>query len=245
MTLLSVHELHAGYGPNEVIHGIDFHVGDGEVVTIVGPNGCGKTTFVKAILGYVRVTAGRITFAGKEITSLSPVQRAAAGIGYVPQLLNVFKPLTVCENLEMGGYGLTASALKQALERSFSLFPILAARSNQRGHTLSGGERQMLAMARALMTAPKLLFLDEPSAGLSPIRADEVFEQIRIITTQGVSVAIVEQDAHRALRVSTRGYVFVTGQVAFEGSASEILGDERIRAAYLGGQTTAAAKTAH
>jgi ABC-type branched-subunit amino acid transport system ATPase component len=245
MTLLSVNELHCGYGANEVIHGIDFHVEGGEVVTILGPNGCGKTTFVKAILGYVPATAGHVTLSGKEITTLSPVQRAAAGIGYVPQLLNIFKPLTVRENLEMGGYGLTPAALKHALERCFSLFPVLAERSNQRGHTLSGGERQMLAMARAMMTVPKLVFLDEPSAGLSPIRADEVFEQIRTITALGVSAAIIEQDVHRALRVSTRGYVFVTGQVAFEGSASEILTDERIRVAYLGGSAGPATANSH
>jgi branched-chain amino acid transport system ATP-binding protein len=234
--VLAVNQLRSGYGSNEIIHGIDFAVRPGEVVTILGPNGCGKTTFVKSILGYVRVSQGSVRFAGHDITALSPTERAALGIGYVPQLSNVFKPLTVCENLEMGGYLLDAAELGAAMERLFQLFPILKSRGQQRAGTLSGGERQMLAMARAMMVSPKLLFLDEPSAGLSPRRADEVFDHIRTITRLGTAAVIIEQDAQRALSVSSRAFVFVTGQVAFEGSAAAVLSDERIRTAYLGGR---------
>ena len=236
MTLLSVAGLHAGYGSNEIIHGIDFAIEGGEAVTILGPNGCGKPTFVKALLGFVRVSRGSIHFDGADITPLSPAQRAGLGIGYVPQLANVFTPMTVRENLEMGGYRLSRAALDAALGRLFELFPLLKERAEQRAGTLSGGERQLLAMARAMMVSPKLLFLDEPSAGLSPARADEVFRYVTMIAGLGTAVAIVEQDARRALAGSSRGYVLVTGQVAFHGSAHEIVADERIRAAYLGGR---------
>jgi ABC-type branched-subunit amino acid transport system ATPase component len=236
MALLSVDRLHAGYGANEIIHGIDFAVEGGEAVTILGPNGCGKTTFVKALLGFVRVTRGAIRFDGADIAPLSATQRAGLGMGYVPQLANVFTPMTVRENLEMGGYRLSASALQASLARLFDMFPLLKVRIEQRAGTLSGGERQLLAMARAMMVSPKLLFLDEPSAGLSPARADEVFGYIKMIAGFGTAVVIVEQDARRALAVSSRGYVLVTGQVAFHGSAHDIVADERIRTAYLGGR---------
>ena len=181
MALLSVVGLHAGYGANEVIHGVDFAVEAGEAVAILGPNGCGKTTFVKALLGFVRVTRGSIRFDGADITPLSPTQRAGLGIGYVPQLANVFTPMTVRENLEMGGYRLSGAALGAALGRLFELFPLLEERAEQRAGTLSGGERQLLAMARAMMVSPRLLVLDEPSAGLSPARADEVFGYVTMI----------------------------------------------------------------
>lgn len=236
MALLSVDQMHCGYGSNEIIHGIDFHVEPGEVVTILGPNGCGKTTFIKGILGYLRLTQGRIRFADQDISKLSATQRASLGIGYVPQLSNVFKPLTVLENLQMGGYRLGRDELSVAIDRLFMLFPMLKIRCTQRAGTLSGGERQVLAMARSMMVAPKLMFLDEPSAGLSPRRADEIFEHIRTITGRGTAAVLIEQDAQRALSVSGRAYVLVTGQVAFEGSAAEVAADERIRAAYLGGK---------
>jgi ABC-type branched-subunit amino acid transport system ATPase component len=223
MTLLSVERLHCGYGSNEIIHGIDFDIEPGEVVTILGPNGCGKTTFIKALMGYVRLTQGRIRFADQDIGTLTATERAALGIGYVPQLSNVFKPLTVIENLEMGGYRLDRAALNAAIDRLFALF------------------RQLLAMARSMMVAPKLMFLDEPSAGLSPRRADEIFEHIGTVTGLGTAAVLIEQDAQRALSVSDRAYVFVTGQVAFAGSAAEVATDERIRTAYLGGRDDTAA----
>jgi branched-chain amino acid transport system ATP-binding protein len=239
MALLATHGLHCGYGTDEIIHGVDFAVEPGEIVTILGPNGCGKTTFVKAILGYVKATAGEIRFADRDLWHLRPTERATLGIGYVPQLLNVFKPLTVIENLEIGGYRLERSARAAATARLFELFPLLRERRTQKAGTLSGGERQLLAMARAMMVAPRLLFLDEPSAGLSPVRADEVFRQIRRIAAADTAIVIVEQDVHRALAVSNRAYVLVTGRVAFQGPAAEIAADERIRTAYLGARRPA------
>lgn len=232
--LLRTVGIHCGYGADEIIHGIDFEVAPGEIVTILGPNGCGKTTFVKSILGYVRITRGSILFRGEDIVGMSPTQRVAHGIGYVPQLLNTFRPLTVTENLEIGGYRLGRSERSRAIARAFELFLLLAERASQRASTLSGGERQLLAMARALIVSPTLIFLDEPSAGLSPARADEVFDYIRGIARTGVAVVIVEQDVHRALEISDRAYVLVTGRVAFHGRATAIASDERIRSAYLG-----------
>ena len=238
MALLETNELHSGYGSDEIIHGIDFKVELGEVVTILGPNGCGKTTFVKAILGYLRVTRGNVYFRDQDIRKLAPAQRVKLGIGYVPQLLNIFKPLTVRENLEMGAFSLNRNDKISRLESLYDLFPVLKDRASQRANTLSGGERQLLAMARAMMVSPALLFLDEPAAGLSPIRAEEIFGQIRLIAESGTAAVIVEQDVQRALDISDRGYVFVSGNVAFQGKPDDIVADDRIRNAYLGGYTT-------
>ena len=204
---------------------------------ILGPNGCGKSTFVKAALGYLKASTGSILFEGEEIHGRSPTQRVSLGIGYIPQLLNIFRPLSVEENLEMGGYGLSRQSRAEAMERVFVLFPILEERRSQQAGSLSGGERQLLATARAMMPNPKLLFLDEPSAGLSPRMADEVTDHIQAVAASGTAavVVVVEQDVHRALSISQRGYVFVTGQVDFEGSADSILANERIRGAFLGG----------
>ncbi len=235
--LLCTRALHCSYGADEIIHGIDFECSAGEIVTILGPNGCGKTTLVKSILGYVRVTKGEIRFRDKGLQKLRPTERAALGIGYVPQLLNTFKPLTIAENLEIGGYRLPRRERKAAIDRMFGLFPLLAERRWQPAGTLSGGERQLLAMARALIVSPSLVFLDEPSAGLSPIRADEVFQHVRAIAATGAAVVVVEQDVHRALAISDRAYVLVTGRIAFEGPAAAIASDERIRSAYLGART--------
>jgi ABC-type branched-subunit amino acid transport system ATPase component len=232
--LLNVVALHCGYGADEIIHGVDLHVAPGEIVTILGPNGCGKTTLVKAILGYVRATKGSILFRDANLVRMRPTERVVRGIGYVPQLLNIFKPLTVTENLEIGGYCLSPADRLAAIARMFALFPVLAERRTQRAVTLSGGERQLLAMARALIVSPALIFLDEPSAGLSPLRADEVFQHVTAIAATGVAVIIVEQDVHRALGVSDRAYVLVTGCVALHGPAAAIAADERIRGAYLG-----------
>lgn len=232
--LLATSGLHCGYGADEIIHAIDLEVAAGEIVTVLGPNGCGKTTLVKCILGYVRTSKGRILFEGEEIQSLRPTARVSLGIGYVPQLLNTFKPLTIGENLDIGGYRLVRSDRTLAKERMFELFPLLAQRRDQKAATLSGGERQLLAMARALMVSPKIIFLDEPSAGLSPLRADEVFGHIGRIAATGVAIVLIEQDVHRALAISERAYVLVTGRIAFAGSANEIANDDRIRGAYLG-----------
>lgn len=241
MAMFEVEGLHCGYGSNEIIHGIDFRVEPKEVVTILGPNGCGKSTFVKAILGYLRVTRGSVRFRDRDLLGLRPTMRVLAGLGYVPQLHNVFRPLTVRENLEMGGYALDRRALIEAVDRVFEMFPILRQRQGQRAATLSGGERQLLAMARAMMVSPALLFLDEPSAGLAPARAEEVFRNIATIAQAGTAVVVVEQDVYRALAISDRAYVFAAGRAAFEGPAESILGDERIRSAYLGVPTEQAA----
>lgn len=240
MTLLSVSDLHCGYGANEVIHGIDLEADAGEVVTILGPNGCGKSTFLRSVLGYLRVPRGSVRFAGRDITPLPTVARIALGLGYVPQITNVFRPLTVRENLEMGGYRLRRAEMRRMVGNMFDLFPVLGARAAQKAGSLSGGERQLLAMARAMMTSPRLLLLDEPSAGLSPTRADDVFGHVRKIADLGMSVLVVEQDARRALAIATRGYVFVTGKIAFQGSPAEIVSDDRIHVAYLGGHSRAA-----
>jgi neutral amino acid transport system ATP-binding protein len=234
MPQLEVHDVHCGYRKEEIIHGIDLCVERGEIVGILGPNGCGKTTLLKAVLGYIPVRKGTIAFEGRVINGLGPTGRNALGVGYVPQLLNVFKPLTVLENLEMGGLRLSRNDLLQSIDRVFELFPVLKLRRTQRAGTLSGGERQLLAMARAIMTSPKLLCLDEPSAGLAPGRVDDVFEEIRRIAELGTSLLIVEQNVAKALEISSRAYVLVMGRVAFEGRASAILEDPRLGMAYLG-----------
>jgi len=241
MALLATQDLHSGYGADEIVHGVNFQVEPGRVVTILGPNGCGKTTFVKTVLGYVKTTKGEIRFRDREIRRLHPTERVAMGIGYVPQLLNTFKPMTVTENLELGGYRLDRGKRQEAIARMFELFPLLRERRAQRAGTLSGGERQLLAMARALMVTPDLIFLDEPSAGLSPLKAQEVFEHVRRIAATGTAIVIVEQDVRRALEVSDYAYVLVTGRVAFQGAAASIAADERIRTAYLGARQQPAA----
>jgi len=210
-------------------------VGEEEIVTIIGPNGAGKSTLLKTIMGYLLPTQGKILFRGEEVTRLRPYEKVKKGIGYVPQLDNVFPSLTVEETLEMGGYIEDSRLVRKRISEIYELFPILKERRRQRVRTMSGGERQMLAMGRALMTEPKLLLLDEPSAGLAPKVADSVFEKIREIHQQGTAIVIVEQDAFRSLEISDRGYVLAMGRNEFEGEADEILSDERIRRAYLGG----------
>jgi ABC-type branched-subunit amino acid transport system ATPase component len=232
--LLAVQDLHCGYGADEIIHGIDLTVEEGEAVSILGPNGCGKSTLVKAILGYVRITAGTASYRGIDILGRSAEAIMRLGIGYVPQLDNVFKPMTVRENLELGGHRMPRRLLDREIERLFTVFPLLAERRTQLAGTLSGGERQLLAMARALMAAPRLLVLDEPSAGLSPIKVSEVFEHIGRIVDLGTAVLLIEQNVGAALAVSDRTCVLAAGKVVFCGSPSEALQAERMRDAYLG-----------
>jgi ABC-type branched-subunit amino acid transport system ATPase component len=232
--LLAVADLHCGYGADEIIHGVDLSVEDGEVVSILGPNGCGKSTLVKAILGYVRITAGTAEFQGHAIAAWTAEAIMRLGIGYVPQLENVFKPMTVRENLEMGGFRMARAQLEREIDRVFAAFPLLAERQRQLAGTLSGGERQLLAMARALMVAPKLLVLDEPSAGLAPTKVTEVFEQIERIVAFGTAVLLIEQNVAAALSISDRAIVVAAGKIAFAGSPDEVLQADRIRDAYLG-----------
>ncbi|HKJ95347.1 MAG TPA: ABC transporter ATP-binding protein [Gammaproteobacteria bacterium] len=232
---LEIDGVYAGYGDTEILHDISTSVAPNEVVTIIGPNGAGKSTLLKTVMGYLIPRSGSVRFEGRDITRLEPNERVRGGIAYVPQLDNVFPSLTVEENLRMGGFTLPKALLKERKEAQYQQFPRLAERRRQRVTTMSGGERQMLAMARALMTDPDLLLLDEPSAALSPKLADQVFEQVRQIHEQGRTVLIVEQNAENALRISHRCVVLVEGRNAFDDRANRVLNDPKIREAYLGG----------
>ncbi|GIX47459.1 MAG: ABC transporter ATP-binding protein [Candidatus Tectimicrobiota bacterium] len=233
--LLSATDLHAGYRDSAVLHGVSLYLAPAEVVTLIGPNGAGKSTLLKTLMGYLIPSQGRVVFRGADITRLRPEERVRRGMAYVPQLDNVFPSLTVAETLRMGAYTLPKALLRERLQAVYDLFPLLAARRKQRVRTLSGGERQLLATGRALMTQPALLLLDEPTAALAPQMADLVFEKVRDICAQGTAVLLVEQDAYRALEVSQRGYVLVDGRNAFGGRADRLLHDEQLRQAYLGG----------
>lgn len=235
MELLEVDSVFTGYGRTEIIHGITIHVKQDEIVTIIGPNGSGKSTLLKAIMGYLRIYKGRISFGAQDITNIRTVERTRMGLAYVPQLENVFPTLTTQETLEMGGYALGKRETRQGLDSMYELFPILRDKRKMKVATMSGGERQMVAMARALMVRPTLILLDEPSAGLSPKVSEEVFDKIREIAAKGTSMIIVEQDAEQSLAISNRGYVLAMGETAFEGPADAILKHEKIREAYLGG----------
>ena len=235
MPLLEAENVVSGYGRTDVLHGVSISVERDEIVTIIGPNGAGKSTLFKTIMGYLIPSSGKIIFSEEDVTHLKPNHKVEKGIAYVPQLDNTFLSLTVRENLEMGGFSKDSEALKQGIEAAYGTFPILSDRRNQRARTLSGGQRQMLAMSMALMTEPDLLLLDEPSAGLSPKISDEVFNQIMSLHQKGIGVLIIEQDAYRSLNISDRGYVLTMGQNHFDGSADTILNDPQIKEAFLGG----------
>lgn len=235
MPLLEVKNVVSGYGRTDVLHGVSISVARDEIVTIIGPNGAGKSTLFKTIMGYLIPRSGKVIFSEEDLTQLKPNHKVEKGIAYVPQLDNTFLSLTIRENLEMGGFSKDSEALKQGIETAYGTFPILSDRRNQRARTLSGGQRQMLAMSMALMTEPDLLLLDEPSAGLSPKISDEVFNQIMNLHQKGIGVLIIEQDAHRSLSISDRGYVLAMGQNHFDGSADTILNDPQIKQAFLGG----------
>jgi neutral amino acid transport system ATP-binding protein len=234
--LLTAADLVAGYSLEaNVLNGVDLTVDEGEVVTVIGPNGAGKSTLMKALCGLVRPRSGTVTFEGREITGRDPHSVVRDGLGYVPQLSNVFRTLTVEENLEVGAVGTRGREARARRAAVYELFPRLRERRRQQAGTMSGGERQMLAMARALVRAPRLLLLDEPSAGLSPVLVDAVFEHIRSINARGVTVLMVEQNARRALAMSTRAYVLDLGRNRYEGSGPSLLEDPRVAALYLGG----------
>jgi len=236
MKILEATNIVAGYGKSEILHGVSISLGEGESITIIGPNGAGKSTLLKAIMGYIPIFKGDICWKGDNVTNLKPHEKVIRGFGYVPQLGNVFPSLTVSENLEMGGFIQTKEMVKGRMEKSFQLFPILGERLKQKAGTLSGGERQLLGMARALMSEPEILMLDEPSAGLSPKMAEEVFSTIADIHKRlGSAMLIIEQDAYQSLSISDRGYVLVMGRNEFEDSADKILSNQKIREAYLGG----------
>jgi len=232
--VLDARDLVAGYIPEvNILNGCDLEVRAGEFVGIIGPNGAGKSTFLKAVLGLCKVRSGRITLNGDDITGRKAHELVPLGVGYVPQTKNVFPTLTVKENLEMGCF-LKPSVFKQRFEYVATMFPRLAERAAQRAGALSGGERQMVAMGRALMLEPKILLLDEPSAGLSPALQDEVFVQCRTINASGVAILMVEQNARRCLQVVHRGYVLDQGRNAYTGSGRDLLADPNVIELYLG-----------
>jgi ABC-type branched-subunit amino acid transport system ATPase component len=236
MNILEAENLFAGYGKSEILHGVSIHLQEQEAITIIGPNGAGKSTLLKAIMGYISIFKGEVHWKGEAVTALKPHEKIKKGFGYVPQLGNVFPSLTVKENLEMGGYIQQSQQVQDRMERAFEIFPILADRLKQRAGTLSGGQRQMLGMARALMTDPQLLMLDEPSAGLSPKVTEEVFATIADIHQKlKRAIIMIEQDAYQSLGISDRGYVLVMGENEFEDRADKILSNEKITEAYLGG----------
>jgi ABC-type branched-subunit amino acid transport system ATPase component len=234
MSLLDISGLEAGYGDVRVLHEVDLHVEDGEWVVIVGPNGAGKSTLIKTVFGLADHTGGTITFRGEPMTDLQSKEIIRRGIGYVPQSDNVFPPLTVAENLRMGAYILD-EVPEDTLAEIYDLFPILEERRSQRAGSLSGGQRQMLAMGRALMLDPDVLLLDEPSAGLAPDLVEETFERIEYINDTGTAVLMVEQNAKQALERGDRGYVLVQGENRFTDTADELLGNEEVRQEFLGG----------
>ena len=234
MALLDVSEVVAGYGETEILHGVSISVDEGEVVTIIGPNGCGKSTLMKAIVGLVRVRTGSVCFRGGEISGQPPERIVRGGLCYVPQSSNVFPSLTIRENLEMGAF-VRKDDYRGRLGEMFRLFPDLAQRPGQRAGSLSGGQRQMVAIARALMLDPALLLLDEPSAGLSPVMMRTVFERIREINSTGVAVLLVEQNAREALQMSDRGYLLVSGENRLEDVGKDLLDNPEVARLYLGG----------
>lgn len=232
--ILETSELVAGYIPEvDILNGCNVTVGQGEFVGIIGPNGAGKSTLLKAILGQCKIRSGSVRLVDQDITGRKAHELVPLGLGYVPQNRNVFPTLTVRENLEMGCY-LKSSVFKERFEYVVALFPKLGARAGQRAGALSGGERQMVAMGRALMLEPKILLLDEPSAGLSPALQDEVFVQCRAINATGVSILMVEQNARRCLQVVHRAYVLDLGRNAYTGTGRELLSDPNVIQLYLG-----------
>jgi branched-chain amino acid transport system ATP-binding protein len=234
-TLLKVTGLKVSYGGIQAVKGVDFEVHEGELVSLIGSNGAGKTTTMKAITGTLPINAGDIEYLGKSIRGQGPWDLVKQGLAMVPEGRGVFTRMTIVENLQMGAYirddkdGIAAD-----MEKMFTIFPRLRERKDQLAGTMSGGEQQMLAMGRALMSRPKVLLLDEPSMGLSPIMVDKIFEVVKDVYAQGVTVLLVEQNASRALGIANRGYVMESGIVTMSGNAAEMLTDPRVRAAYLG-----------
>ena len=233
--LLVVERVYAGYVPGlDILQGVSITIGRGELVTLIGPNGAGKSTLLKAIFNLLPQRRGRIAFQGQETQGIPTHRLVALKMGYVPQLANVFPSLTVAENLRIGAVGCPRKTYQQRVQELTELFPILRERYHQRAGTLSGGERQLLAMARALMAQPELLLLDEPSAALSPKLVGEVMHHIQQINRLGVTVLLVEQNARQALKISHRGYVLENGRECYSGAGHELLHDPRIGELYLG-----------
>ena len=233
-TVIECNGIAAGYvkGLN-ILQGIDMIINEKEIVSIIGPNGAGKSTLLKAIMGIINISGGRFFIDGVEKTNTPTHQIVKEGVGYVPQVENVFPSLTIEENLEIGSWSIDTS-IKQTISKIFDDFPMLKERRKDKAGNLSGGQRQILALARALTTSPKILLLDEPSAGLSPVAIKEVFEIVKEINSKGVAILLVEQNAKRALNFSDRGYVLDQGRNAYQGKGQELLNDQRVVDLYLG-----------
>ena len=234
MSYLVADQLRGGYGGADILNGCSLSVDKGEVAVIVGPNGAGKSTAMKALLGMLNLREGSVTLAGKDITHMSPQDRVGQGIAFVPQTHNVFAGMTVEENLEMGAF-LRTDDFTSTMEQVYELFPILKQKRRQNAGELSGGQRQQVAVGRAMMTQPSVLMLDEPTAGVSPIVMDELFDRILEVKQQGIAVLMVEQNAAQALNIADKGYVLVTGSNKHTGSGDELLADPVVRRTFLGG----------
>lgn len=233
--MLRVSDLHVHYGGIQAVKGVSFEVFAGELVSLIGSNGAGKTTTMKAITGLLTASAGRIELNAKPIQQSKPWDLVKQGLAMVPEGRGVFTRMTIIENLQMGAYSrIDGADLDEDMDRIFTTFPRLKERSHQLAGTLSGGEQQMLAMGRALMSRPSFLLLDEPSMGLSPIMVDKIFEVIQEVAAQGVTIVLVEQNASRALQIAQRAYVMESGVITLSGKASDLLHDPKVRAAYLG-----------
>jgi len=233
--LLSVQQLHVAYGQIEALHGIDLEVNEGEIVTLIGANGAGKTTTLRTISGLLKPRKGTVHYHGKEITGVKPHIITAQGISHVPEGRGIFANLTVSDNLELGAYLRKDKVTNAEYERIFTLFPVIKERLKQNAGTLSGGEQQMLAISRALMSKPQVLLLDEPSLGLAPQLVQTIFRVIREINAEGVTILLVEQNAHMALVTAHRGYVMETGRIVLQDDTKALLASDRIKKAYLGG----------
>jgi branched-chain amino acid transport system ATP-binding protein len=234
VSLIEVRDLHAGYGGVPIVHGVNIAIDASDIGVIIGPNGAGKSTVLKTIFGLVTASQGAIVFAGRDITNAEPDALVPLGLSFVPQEFNVFTSLTVEENLEMGAY-IRTDDIGPTIRSVYAMFPDLAAKRRQKAGELSGGQRQMVAMGRALMSEPKLLLLDEPSAGLSPRYVGQVFEQVQRINRSGVGILMVEQNARQALGFATKGFVIVAGENRFTGSGRDLLDDPEVGRAFLGG----------
>lgn len=233
--LLEVKDLHVSYGEIKAIRGINFNINQGEIVTIIGSNGAGKSTTLNSLAGLIKPASGTVLFNGEDVTKLESYELVKKGISLSPEGRQIFPRMSVIENLELGGYFRTRAELEKGKNNVFELFPILKERSWQAGGTLSGGEQQMLAIGRSLMASPKILILDEPSLGLAPIIVKEIFKMIRRIRDEGITVLLVEQNAKMALSISDRGYVLETGKIRLEGKSEELLNNEEVHKLYLGG----------
>ncbi|OTN77300.1 livF [Enterococcus sp. 8G7_MSG3316] len=233
--MLNIQNLSVHYGMIQAVHDVSFHVEEGEIVSLIGANGAGKTTILRTISGLIRPSKGSVTFEGKTIEKEAPQKIVASGLSQVPEGRHVFPGLTVQENLEMGAFLRKDNGVKADYEQVYQKFPVLKERLSQDAATLSGGEQQMLAMGRALMSKPRLLLLDEPSMGLAPIFIKEIFSIIQEIKEQGTTVLLIEQNAKMALSIADRGYVLETGKIVLEGTGQELLASDEVRKAYLGG----------